>query len=388
MKRVSLICAPFLSITLFAQMPFNRPPIIRNLVGQYSTSLMEERGTHSEFGGGLSSSLSGDQRSATPQAKSPRTKKRKEHPKPPIAGSMVGYIDNAIVGSQIRMRFDAGFHNNAPDRAEFFYPQCSCINGPGPNPVIANLNFQQLYMRAEYAPVRRFSLFTEVPFRWIQPKLQIVPSDSTPLPNEAGISDIAAGIKLAAVASPIQFVTFQAQAYFPSGRASTGLGTNHYTFEPALLYYRSLSNKLTLEAQVGDWHPIGGSSCPRNCNNQVSSPAPATQHFAGDVFFYGVGPSYIAYESETVRIAPVLELVGWKVLGGFVTDATTATSGANGSGGFQGATSSDGTNIVNLKIGARTSVGNSNSFYVGFGQAVTHSVWYGHIVRAEYRYTF
>ena len=39
---------------------------------------------------------------------------------------MVGYVDDAIVGSQVRIRFDAGFKDNAPDRAEFFYPQCGC----------------------------------------------------------------------------------------------------------------------------------------------------------------------------------------------------------------------------------------------------------------------
>jgi hypothetical protein len=318
-----------------------------------------------------------------------QSKKPPSEPKPTIPSSMVGYIDNAIVGSQIRIRFDAGFHNNAPDRAEFFYPQCSCINGPGPNSVVANLNFQQLYLHGEYAPTKRFSFFTEVPVRWIQPQLEIVPSDTARLPNEAGLSDVAAGFKLAAVASSNQYLTFQFQAYFPSGNASAGLGTNHYSVEPALLYYRRLSDRVALEAQVGDLHPIGGSSCPRSCDNQT--PPPNSHEFAGDVFFYGVGPSYVLYRGENVRIAPVIELVGWRVLGGFVTDSATATSGTNGtatSGGFQGAVSADGTNIVNLKVGARTSIGRRNSFYVGFGQAVTHSVWYEHIVRAEYRYSF
>jgi len=64
---------------------------------------------------------------------------------------MVGYVDDAIVGSQVRIRFDAGFHDNAPDRAEFFYAQYAGLNGPGPNSVVADLNFQQLYMRAELA---------------------------------------------------------------------------------------------------------------------------------------------------------------------------------------------------------------------------------------------
>ena len=83
---------------------------------------------------------------------------------------MVGYVDDAIVGSQIRIRFDAGFHDNAPDRADFFYAQYAGLNGPGPNSVVTDLNFQQLYLRGEYAPMQRLSFFTEIPFRWIQPQ--------------------------------------------------------------------------------------------------------------------------------------------------------------------------------------------------------------------------
>jgi hypothetical protein len=45
--------------------------------------------------------------------------------------SNVGYIDSAIIWSQLRMRFDAGYGVNAPDRAEFFYPKCKCFSGRG-----------------------------------------------------------------------------------------------------------------------------------------------------------------------------------------------------------------------------------------------------------------
>src|SRR5688500_12922263 len=41
-------------------------------------------------------------------------------------GSMVGYIEDATVRTQVRMRFDAGFGNDVPDRAEFFYAKCGC----------------------------------------------------------------------------------------------------------------------------------------------------------------------------------------------------------------------------------------------------------------------
>jgi hypothetical protein len=392
MKRVVLFLVILLPVVLAAQQ--GNPSLTKT---QFATAAAAQGNVSTADESGLMRTdssadvLSDVDANAGPQAnaKPSQSPPPRGTTNPKIPGSMVGYIDDAIVGSQIRIRVDAAFHNNAPDRAEFFYPQCSCINGPGPNPVVANLNFQQLYLHGEYGPTKRFSFFTEVPLRWIQPQLEIVPSDSTRLPNEAGLSDVAAGFKLAAVASSNQYLTFQLRAYFPSGKASTGLGTNHYSVEPALLFYQKLSDRLALEAQVGDWHPIGGSSCPQPCNNTPTTPA--SQNFAGDVFFYGVGPSYVLYRRETVRIAPVIELVGWRVLGGFVTDSATATSGANGtasSGGFQGAVSADGTNIVNLKIGARTSIGRRDSFYVGFGQAVTHSVWYEHIIRAEYRYSF
>jgi len=299
-----------------------------------------------------------------------------------IPGSMVGYIDNAIVQSQVRIRSDAGFHNNAPDRAEFFYAQCSCISGPGPNPVVADLNFQQLYLRSEYAPRKRFSFFAEVPVRWIQPQLIVVPG-TPPLTNEFGLSDLAAGFKLAAVASPNQYLTFQFQTYFPSGNASIGLGTNHYTVQPALLYYRALSERIALEGQIGDSHPIGGSSCPQPCDTVATAAhLPNSQGFAGDVFFYGVGPSYVLYRRKTVRIAPVIELVGWAILGGFETNTVTATDS------FQGAKGVAGANIVNLKGGMRTSLGANGSFYIGYGHQLTHWFWYKEIVRAEYRYTF
>ncbi len=160
-----------------------------------------------------------------PNAAQQSSAKPRESPKPPaepgpkIPGSMVGYIDEAIVESQVRVRFDAAFHNHAPDRAEFFYAQCSCISStaPGPSARVADLNFQQLYMYAEYAPVKRFSFFADVPIRWIQPLS--VPLKATPqapnIANEAGLSDVAAGFKLAALASYNHYLTFQFQGVLP-----------------------------------------------------------------------------------------------------------------------------------------------------------------------------
>jgi len=91
------------------------------------------------------------------------------------------------------------------------------------------------------------------------------------------------------------------------------------------------------------------------------------------VFFYGIGPSFEVYRTDRARFAPVIELVGWRVLGGFQTGTPSDASG---------------TNIVNLKIGARASWNYQSSFYAGFGHALTSASWYEDIVRFEYRYAF
>jgi Putative MetA-pathway of phenol degradation len=323
-------------------------------------------------------------------AKPRQSPKPKGEPKPRIPGSMVGYIDNPIVESQIRIRFDDAFDDAFPDRSEFFYAKCGCYQhlqnapppvnkafdpkAPGPGPGVPNaVNFQQLYFNIEYSPHRRFSIFTEVPVRWLQPQGPLKNPPGLPLfSNQAGLSDVQAGIRFAAIASEGTYLTFQLRSYFPSGDASRGLGTNHYSVEPSVLLYHRFSDRWTLEGQIGDWHPIGGSS---------GVPITGSEGFAGDVFFYGIGPSYKLYRGKHVGVAPVVELFGWHVLSGFQTQPVTGnTDGA--------ASEVSGMNIVNLKVGVRTSIGFHNSFYVGFGQALTHDDWYKHIVRLEYRYAF
>jgi hypothetical protein len=310
-----------------------------------------------------------------------------------IPGSMVGYIDDPIVATQIRIRFDDAFEDQFPDRSEFFYAKCSCYtmltpkslpgappalyqaydpNAPGPGPGVPNsINFQQLFMNVEYSPQRRFSAFVEVPIRWLQAQgFQTLPPFPG-FPNQGGLGDVTAGLKFAAVASEHTYVTFQLKGYFPSGDASKGLGTNHYSVEPSLLLFQQLSSRFTLEGQIGDWHPIGGSA---------GVPTSSSEGFAGDIFFYGIGPSYKLYRGNHFGLAPVVELFGWHVLGGFETQpGGTVDLAANEVSGM---------NIVNLKVGVRTSIGFHNSFYVGFGQALTHDDWYKHIVRLEYRYSF
>ena len=289
-------------------------------------------------------------------------------------GSMVGYIDDATVESKVRIRLDSGFGTTAPDRAEFFYAKCGCYSGlptnhpaydpdaPGPKPGAASdLNFQQFVVEGEFALGSRASVFGLMPLRWIQPQ-SFVPGTGGSFPNQSGLGDLRAGMKFGLADTANAGVTAKVQIYFPTGDAGKGMGTNHWTIEPALLLHNSLSEKFDLESQVGVWLPTGGSA---------PVPTAADGKFSGNVFYYGIGPSFTVYERNRVRFGPVVELVGWHVISGYESVGLDAS----------------GTNIVNLKVGGRINF-NEGSIYVGYGHALTDQVWYDDIVRFEYRYSF
>jgi len=301
---------------------------------------------------------------------------------PPVRrrrGTFVGYIDDALPESNLRIRFDTAVGNTLPDRAEFFYAKCACYRGlavaapalfdpdaPGPGPGAADdLKFQQLYLEGEYQIAPQLSILGQVPLRWLQPQSFVAGTGPT-FSNQSGLGDIRVGAKLAFVNTAVTTATVKLQFYFPSGDASKGLGTDHASVEPALLLWNELTPKVNLESQLGVWLPVGGSA---------PVPTAADGHFAGRVFYYGIGPSFTVYDAGRTRVAPVVELVGWHVMGGNQTPADLTNFDASG------------TNIVNLKFGVRFAV-DRGSFYAGYGRALTDSAWYTDIVRFEYRYSF
>jgi len=232
------------------------------------------------------------------------------------------------------------------------------------------VNFQQLIVDFQYAPHERFAVFGSLPFRFVQPQsflgeLLNPPQTNNTFESGSGISDIRAGVKGSLVSTDTATLTAQVQFYFGSGDATKGLGTDHESFETALLFHQTLSDRFTIESQFGDWHPIGGSTF-----NGAD--------YAGDVLFYGIGPSYELVNNGHLRFAPVIELVGWHVLGGLQQPGPPAGQ----------VVAAEGTNIVNLKFGARTTFNDVSSFYIGYGHALTDDVWYNNIIRFEYRYSF
>jgi Putative MetA-pathway of phenol degradation len=269
------------------------------------------------------------------------------------AETNVGYIDSALPLTQFRLRYDSAYDDNRPERVDFLYS----ANGLGPFNE-TKVNYQEATAYMEWAPLPRLSGFVEVPYRWIDP---VVNAD------QHGWSDINVGFKFALLYDPDQVLTFQFRTYTPTGSAGKGLGTDHYSFEPALLFYQRLTERLSLEAELRDWIP-----------------GPAPDNFAGNVLRYGVGVSYQVYDGDYFRVNPVVELVGWTILSGL--------DERDGEVGLPAA----GETIVNAKVGVRIGMGEVSEttnagradLYIGYGRALTGEVWYKNILRVELRIRF
>ncbi len=279
-----------------------------------------------------------------------------------------GYIDNAAPVTMFRMRFDAGYGDNRPDRAEFFYAKCSCfraINPPqldahGPPLPEKNVDYQELTPYLEYAINPRFSVYADIPIRFINPTVNA---------NAAGLSDVSFGAKYAFIYNERRIVSFSLRAIAPSGSQATGLGTGNWWLEPALLWLEQLNPKWQVFGEFHDQFSLG-----------------ARSDFTGNITRYGLGTSYIVASGRYGYVAPVVECVGWTVLSGKELDLD-----------FGNSVSAAGDTIVNAKIGFRIGFGSVNAgqpyptrsdLYVGYGRALTGEVWYKDLLRVEFRYFF
>ena len=304
-------------------------------------------------------------------------------PRPRLSGSTTGYVENAFIGSQVRLRFDAGFGLGAPDKTEFFYAKCGCYrlagldpDAPGPVPPFAggdpavtplienDLDYRDFQVYAEYAPHERFSVFADLPVRSLSPSI---------IPKATGIGDVHAGVRLGLVANDVRALTFQFQSYFPTGDSEKGLGTDHPSVEFTMLYNDTLAERVSLGAELGAWRPINPSS---------AIPVATDEDFACNVLRWGVGLGVDLVATPQFSFAPVVEVVGWRLFGGY------ASVTPDGTPGKLQILSVEGSNIVNLKLGGRVTFNGRNSVYAGYGFHVTDDHWYDDVVRVEYRLAF
>lgn len=247
---------------------------------------------------------------------------------------------------------DASYKNRRPTRAEFFYPQGQ-PNGPGlPRPE-PRIDYQDVSAYTEFLLNERSSAFCEVATRFLNPDVN---------ENTAGLGDLQVGFKHALLAHDMDVTTVQLRAYAPTGDADRGLGTNHASLEPAVLYYEALNDRTGVEAEFRVWVPIGGTA------------------FAGPLVRYGAGVHHLLVDGPTWNFSPVMEIVGWTVL-----DGQESLGFADGSSQV---TDASGDTIVNFKVGSRLAFGDRCDLYGGWGHALTGDSWYANTLRLELRWFF
>jgi hypothetical protein len=265
-------------------------------------------------------------------------------------GSTVGYIDGAPLEDQIRIRIDGAYNNRRPRRAEFFWAKAPPPTGPAR--AESSVDYQEAQLYVEKVLTDGLSAFVETGFRLLNPDVN---------DNTGGLADMNFGVKCALYDCEDFLLTFQFRTYLPTGDADRGLGTDHVSLEPALLFYMPWDDRWTIEGEFKWWIPIDGTE------------------FAGDILRYGVGVSYAVYDDCCLSVRPVVEVVGWTVLDGMATavsqkDIVTLEDSA-------------GDTIVNAKLGVRVWCGSSD-FYAGYGRPLTGDRWYENTWRLEWRLRF
>jgi hypothetical protein len=271
---------------------------------------------------------------------------------PTVSDSRDGYIDGAIPGNQFRLRFDASYDDNRPNRAEFFYPK-PAPRGPGlplPEP---RVDFQDLSAYLEAGASDRLSGFVEVPWRFLNPEVNT---------DHNGLGDMNAGFKYAFLRDRDLVASFQFRTWIPTGDSHRGLGNDHVSLEPELLLWMAVTDRCGLESELRYWAPIGGTD------------------FAGDIVRYGVGVHYDLPRVANVQLSPTATLVGWTVLGGKV--------GFSRPSGLPTVEDAAGETIVNFKVGVRAGFERWGDAFVGYGHALTGDRWYADTIRLEWRLTF
>src|SRR5262249_12573192 len=143
-----------------------------------------------------------------------------------------------------RLRTDGAWNNPVPDRGRFGYSRSFLQPGERSDP---GVDYQGISTSFEAALLPRFSLFGELPVRFLSP---------TDDPNGRGLGDVSAGMKWAFLYSENAVASFQLRAYAPTGDNRLHLGSGHASLEPALLGFLRLNDRLVTEGELRLWVPL------------------------------------------------------------------------------------------------------------------------------------
>jgi hypothetical protein len=261
------------------------------------------------------------------------------------------FLDVTQPFTNVRVEFESVYGVETPNRSEFLWAAPS----KGPKIPEQNLDYLDLRFVSELAPSKSFSITTSLPVRSVDPTIN---------PDTTGFGDMSVATKLVLLDGRYWQFTQWTRTDINTGSARKGLGNGHVTIEPGILGRYEWNPRLYFHGRLAFWVPLGGDP-----------------QFSGPALNYGVGASYVAYETDTFAAIPTLELIGWTFLDGQKTLPNGAVVDVDGEGAFSVL---PGTRFVLGPAGdlGLFEVGVAGGF--GFGR----DGWYDGIFRTELRWSF
>jgi hypothetical protein len=273
-------------------------------------------------------------------------------PAAPDCDSNVSFLDSAVPQTEVRLLFDANYDDRRPTRNEYRFPKSGAPGYPGWWMPERRVDWQELKSYAEVAFMSQMSGFFSVPTRWVNPDVN---------GNDWGLGDLNLGLKYAFVQTGGLALTGQLRGTIPM-RSGAGLTSDHFSVEPALLFYLRPIAWMAVEGQLKYWVPVSGSD------------------FGGQLVDYGIGLSFLERSYTDFWFSPVIELEGWTMLNGkemvVFPDGGTAIRGTSGE------------TICNVDAGVRFGFGDNGDIYVGGGHSLTGDAWQHYLWRIEFRVRF
>lgn len=257
------------------------------------------------------------------------------------------FVDYARPATLTRLRWDAGYHMQFPDRAEYFWAQ---IGGKGPPRPETNVNYHYLSIYQE-AGTEKFSAFVEMPYWQYNPEQNL---------GANGFGNLVVGTKAMFLDCELIQMTFQFSTYIPTGSPGKGVSNGHVSLEPSLLAAVKLYPDTFFQMQLSQWIPLGGSP-----------------GFQGGIFHYhGSLNHVIARPVQDTEIIGMIEANGWTFQSGSYTDPLLGPQSAN--------------NYTYFTLGPSIRLSICDKVDIGFGAqfAVTDAHFADQLYRTELRWRY
>jgi hypothetical protein len=296
------------------------------------------------------------------------------------------FVDAARPVTQMRLRNDAGWGFQNPDRAEFFMAREHLTEvdasgkannvGKGLAIIATKADYDRFSLYTEAAAGGRVSAFVELNYLSFAPTVS--PADFAIDPALAGVSqhqsgfgDMMIGGKTLLLDCELVQFGFEFKTFLPTGNFTKGLGVGHVSLEPSLLLSLRLCPSVYLQHQMSIWIPLGGDAL-----------------YEGNIYHNHLSLNFLLCRPcPGIQLIATAEFNQWLILNGNYTDPNFLVP-APGGGLAALAVGSRDTGIFSAGPGLRLVICDKIDFGVGSAFAVTGSHFDDQLVRAEFRWRF